>query len=59
MRKRYKIKLRSCGLCKPQKQGWAHRFTPQQEAALKDFEVMKRLLESVNQPTDARTANIY
>lgn len=26
MRKRYKLKLRSCGLCKPHKRGWDHRW---------------------------------
>ncbi|MEW6107963.1 MAG: hypothetical protein AB1632_02170 [Nitrospirota bacterium] len=26
MRKRYKIKKRSCGLCKPHKKGWDKRW---------------------------------
>lgn len=48
MRKRYKIKARSCGLCKPHKRGWSHRYTPQQYAALLDFEKMKKIQETVN-----------
>lgn len=30
MRKRFKQKLRSCGLCKPHKQGRDHRWKPQE-----------------------------
>lgn len=26
MRKRFKLKSRSCGLCKPHKRGWDHRW---------------------------------
>ena len=37
-RKRYKTKRRSCGLCKPHKQGWSHRHKPQELQALKEFE---------------------
>jgi hypothetical protein len=26
MRKRFKLKVRSCGICKPHKRGWDHRW---------------------------------
>jgi hypothetical protein len=26
VRKRFKLKLRSCALCKPHKRGWEHRW---------------------------------
>jgi hypothetical protein len=34
MRRRYKLKARTCGLCKPHKRGWAHRWKP------KEFELI-------------------
>jgi hypothetical protein len=34
MRKRTKIKRRSCGLCKPHERGLANRWKPRQEARL-------------------------
>lgn len=34
MRKRYKSKLRSCGLCKPHKRGMDQRWKPGQGQAL-------------------------
>jgi hypothetical protein len=34
MRKQFKNKLRSCGLCKPHKRGWSSRWKPQQRQAL-------------------------
>jgi hypothetical protein len=30
MRKRYKLKLRSCGLCKPPKRAWVSRWKPKE-----------------------------
>jgi hypothetical protein len=38
MRKRYRIKRRSCGLCKPHKRGMASRWTVRDEAALRAAE---------------------
>jgi hypothetical protein len=34
MRKRYRDKNRSCALCKPQKRGWARRWSAREIAAL-------------------------
>jgi hypothetical protein len=38
MRKRYRKKRRSCGVCKPDKRGISKRWTPRDEVLLKDFE---------------------
>lgn len=38
MRKRFKIKRHSCGLCKPHKLGLAHRWTAKDFARIKEFE---------------------
>ncbi len=38
MRKQYKIKRRSCGLCKPHKRGQAHRWKPHDLQAMRDAE---------------------
>lgn len=37
MRKQYKIKKRSCALCKPHKMGWDKRWKPKERQAYKDF----------------------
>ncbi len=37
-RKRYRRKLRSCGVCKPSKVGWTKRWAPKDEVRLKLFE---------------------
>lgn len=42
MRKRYKKKLRSCGLCKPHKKGWSNRWLNKELYLLKEFEKMKQ-----------------
>lgn len=38
MRRRYRKKRRSCGVCKPDKKGLAVRWTNRQLAQLKEFE---------------------
>jgi len=38
MRKRFKIKKRSCSLCKPNKMGWASRWNNKELLLLKQFE---------------------
>lgn len=38
MRKRYKDKDRSCGLCKPHKRGWAQRWKPKEGQFLEETE---------------------
>jgi hypothetical protein len=38
MRKRYRKKRRSCGVCKPDKMGLSKRWTARQEMLLKEFE---------------------
>lgn len=36
MRKQYRNKLRSCGLCKPHKRGLAQRWKPRDRQALRE-----------------------
>ncbi len=38
MRKRHKLKLRSCPTCKPHKMNGANRWTIKDEVLLKEFE---------------------
>jgi hypothetical protein len=38
MRKTYKVKKRSCKMCKPHKMGWSVRWKVKELAALKRFE---------------------
>jgi len=38
MRKRYKRKLRSCGLCKPHKRGVENRWKPKAFASIRSAE---------------------
>lgn len=38
MRKQYRIKQRSCGLCKPHKRGMAERWKPQEQQAMREAE---------------------
>jgi hypothetical protein len=35
MRKQYRIKRRSCAMCKPNKMGWANRFTSKEQGLQK------------------------
>jgi hypothetical protein len=42
MRKQHKIKKRSCSMCKPHKMGWANRWKPKEQEALKRFEKEKK-----------------
>jgi len=44
MRKRYKIKMHSCALCKPNKTGWALRWKAKELASLREFESVKKQL---------------
>lgn len=41
MRKQFKIKKRSCALCKPNKIGWAKRWKDKELMLLKEFEFEK------------------
>lgn len=50
MRKRTKIKRRSCGLCKPHKRGLANRWKPRQEARLSAAE--RELREILQETVD-------
>lgn len=45
MRKRFKVKKHSCGLCKPNKVGWANRWGYKEFAKIKEFEKEKRRFE--------------
>lgn len=47
MRKRFKIKKHSCGLCKPHKVGWDHRWKSKELVLMKLFEREKTALKSV------------
>lgn len=38
MRKQYKVKKRSCAMCKPHKMGWSNRWKIKEKQKLKDFE---------------------
>lgn len=42
MRKSYKQKRRSCGLCKPHKVGWDSRWTAKEAAIRKSIELESR-----------------
>jgi len=42
MRKRFKKKKHSCGLCKPHKLAFSNRWKEKDFAAMKDFEKEKR-----------------
>jgi len=42
MRKRLKMKQRSCCLCKPQKMGIANRWKSKDLAKIQDFEKIKK-----------------
>jgi len=46
MRKRFKIKKRSCALCKPQKMGWSNRWNAKELAEIKEFEKIKNKLNN-------------
>jgi len=41
MRKKFKKKKRSCGLCKPHKVGWSNRWTAKDLGFLREFEKEK------------------
>jgi len=47
MRKRLKLKKRSCALCKPHKMHWATRWKPKELAALKEFERAWRSIQGL------------
>jgi len=57
MRKQYKNKLRSCGLCKPHKRGWNSRWKPQQRQVLfetdREIRAVPRKAEQAVQPDRA------
>lgn len=42
MRKRFRIKKHSCGLCKPHKIGWSNRWNYEEFTKMKEFEKEKR-----------------
>lgn len=42
MRKRFKKKKHSCGLCKPYKVGWINRWNYKELAKIREFEKEKR-----------------
>jgi len=46
MRKRTKLKKRSCSLCKPHKMGWVNRWKNKEEFELKEFEKQKDLFKN-------------
>lgn len=48
MRKRYKNKLASCPLCKPNKTGHALRFNAREFSKLKEFEKERLLINILN-----------
>ncbi|MEK7587060.1 MAG: hypothetical protein AAB453_04290 [Patescibacteria group bacterium] len=41
MRKIFKLKKRSCALCKPNKMGWASRWNPKELFQIKEFAKIK------------------
>ena len=47
MRKVFKLKKRSCALCKPHKMGWAKRWTEKYFLGLKEFDKLKRNLNEI------------
>jgi hypothetical protein len=52
MRKRYRDKTRSCALCKPQKRGWAHRWSAREMALFESSErEIAEALEAKERPT--------
>jgi hypothetical protein len=42
MRKRFKIKKRSCPMCKPNKMWWAKRWNNKELSKIKEFEKLKQ-----------------
>ena len=44
MRKRFKLKKRSCPICKPYKMGWIKRWNNKELAKIKEFEKLKQNL---------------
>jgi len=42
MRKRFKIKKKSCPICKPSKAGWSNRWKKKELVKLEDFEKEKK-----------------
>jgi len=44
MRKRYKLKRRSCALCKPHKRGWDQRWKAREGELLKTAEREMRIV---------------
>ncbi|MFZ3122153.1 MAG: hypothetical protein WA104_02135 [Thermodesulfovibrionales bacterium] len=49
MRKQYKTKKRSCGLCKPHKKGWDNRWKPKDTAGMRQAEREIKELEATKE----------
>ena len=45
MRKRTKLKAKSCAMCKPHKMKWETRWTVKDKVRLEEFEKIKKELE--------------
>lgn len=56
MRKRYKLKRRSCALCKPHKRGWDHRWKAKEQQRLETAE--REIRVSVADPSGGRRENV-
>ena len=52
MRKRYRAKVRSCALCKPQKRGWASRWRARDLSMLEQSE--REIAASSGAPSNQR-----
>src|SRR5690606_890520 len=53
MRKQYKRKSRCCGLCKPHKAGWDHRWKPKERELMRAAErEMRRLIRAESSCSD-------
>ncbi|WP_170161082.1 hypothetical protein [Methylocaldum marinum] len=54
MRKRYKLKRRSCGLCKPHKRGWDNRWKAKDQLLMERAE--KEIRAAVSKRDRSRLA---
>jgi hypothetical protein len=59
MRKRYKLKKRSCALCKPWKMHWQNRWKPKEFARLQAFEQVYHRGEMSEPGFTCRDRDIY
>lgn len=50
MRKLYKTKMRSCGLCKPHKQGWENRWKLKHRHLIERTEQEMRMVVGSHDP---------